>query len=146
MADMILSDPEHADNGARPKRLRCSWRTAEQIACDEGDRERLWLAEMDAMPARFGLCYFIGNIEHGLVKIGYSRSVVARLHRLRSGSLYPLSILVTLTGADERERYYHKRFHASAIGGEWFEITPDILAEIERLRAPLTPSICGGGA
>ncbi|MFX4086919.1 GIY-YIG nuclease family protein [Sphingobium yanoikuyae] len=98
-------------------------------------RERQSIAEMDAMPARFGLCYFIGNLEQGLVKIGYSKNVPGRRNRLSGSIPFPIRVLATATGGMDREAHYHHKFKGADIGGEWFTITPAILAEIARLNA-----------
>ena len=87
------------------------------------------------MPSHFGLCFFIGNVDAGLVKIGFSRNVTGRLNRPRSDSLFRLSILAVINGAGDRERYYHDKFAASRFSGEWFEVTPEILSEIDAINS-----------
>lgn len=129
---------EHADHlRTKPKRRHGFRFDAEayeaKLAAARLKREQQSLADMDAMPAHFGLCYFVGNLEAGLVKIGFSRQLSTRMNRLRGQALFPLSVLATINGAADRERYYHDKFAASRFSGEWFEITPGILAEIEAI-------------
>jgi hypothetical protein len=94
---------------------------------------REWLAEIEAWPDP-GYCYFIGGIEGG-IKIGNSRNPGRRLSEIRRQTPEKLQILARVGGGAGRERYYHKLFAEHHRGGEWFERHPDILAEIERLKA-----------
>ncbi len=80
--------------------------------------------------------YFIGtDAELGsMVKIGVARNVRDRLHNLRTASPVELRVIATRYGDRKVEKTYHSRFHASRVRGEWFRISPAILAEIERLQ------------
>lgn len=78
-------------------------------------------------------CYFIGG-ESGPVKIGYSCNTKDRLRTMQFSSPIKLDILATATGGRERESAYHEQFRECRLHGEWFERTPEILAEIERLQ------------
>lgn len=86
------------------------------------------LADSDAR----GLCYFIGG-ETGPVKIGFSVDVASRLRAIQTHSPIPLSILATRAGGAAREGAYHRQFAEHRLHGEWFERTPELLAEIARL-------------
>lgn len=79
------------------------------------------------------VCYFIGA-DTGPIKIGYSVCVQSRLSAMQSGSPMVLRVLATAPGGPAREAAYHQQFRDSRLHGEWFERTPDILAEIERLK------------
>ncbi|MBB5709369.1 GIY-YIG nuclease family protein [Sphingomonas xinjiangensis] len=98
----------------------------------KADEEAAWLAEMDAAPLTWGLCYFIG-CDEGMVKIGWSKDVNRRLAELKGPSLYKLNVLAAARGGREREAYYHQKFDAHALGNEWFTRCPEIEAEIARL-------------
>lgn len=78
------------------------------------------------------IVYFIGG-ETGPIKIGLSGAPNFRLASLQIGSPVPLRIMATLSGDLETELAYHTRFAACRLHGEWFERTPELLAEIERL-------------
>lgn len=98
-------------------------------------REAAWVAEMDAMSKRDeGLCYFAGNDE--MVKIGFSRDVHVRMQSMRrEADLDWIQLFATARGGKYREAYYHQKFAAHRLHGEWFARHPDILAELERLGA-----------
>lgn len=78
------------------------------------------------------LVYFIGA-ESGPIKIGMAIDPASRLAGLQTSHHEKLSILATREGGQERERAYHARFAASRLNGEWFDRTPELLAEIARV-------------
>jgi hypothetical protein len=77
-------------------------------------------------------CYFIGG-EEGPVKIGFSVKPASRLRHIQSSSPSELKILATTTGGPDQEKLYHQLFAAARLHGEWFQRTPEIMAEIERM-------------
>lgn len=77
--------------------------------------------------------YFIGAAS-GPVKIGFSGNVRNRLSKLQIGHPYRLRILAYIDGTKESEREYHHLFSDQRIRGEWYQRTPDIIAEIARIR------------
>lgn len=79
-----------------------------------------------------GVVYFVGG-DVGGVKIGFAVNVELRLRDLQCGSPVKLAVLATVPGMPKDEREYHKRFKAARQHGEWFERTPELLAEIDRL-------------
>lgn len=81
--------------------------------------------------------YFIGG-ESGPIKIGISGGPNSRLAALQIGSPIPLRIMATISGDLEMELAYHTRFASCRLHGEWFERTPELMAEIARLN-----SLCG---
>ena len=81
------------------------------------------------------VCYFVGG-NSGPVKIGYATNLRSRLQNIQEGSPHKLGVLATANGGPFRERAYHQQFAAHHIRGEWFERTPEIIAEIERLNPP----------
>jgi hypothetical protein len=79
------------------------------------------------------LVYFVGG-ETGPVKIGFTQQPIkARLVCIQNGSPIKLHVLATLNCTRINERFYHERFAAHRLHGEWFERTPEIQAEIDRL-------------
>lgn len=84
--------------------------------------------------------YFIavGNI----AKIGYSRNVLARFHSIRQGSklLIPdgysvkdAALLGAIHGGLNVERRLHGLLHNYRLVGEWFRLTPTVIAAIDCL-------------
>jgi hypothetical protein len=78
------------------------------------------------------VCYFMGG-DDGPIKIGYSVNVKSRLQSIQNASPTRLRVLATSSGGIFRERAYHIHFAAHRLKGEWFERTPEIQAEIDRL-------------
>ncbi len=113
---------------------------AEKFERDKAEREAaraaLAWAEMDAMPASVGFCYFFGGDE-GPIKIGFSRDVAGRINTLKSNT-GPIRtrLLAKINGGREREAHYHHRFREYRLGHEWFTRCPEIEAEIARLNSP----------
>ena len=81
--------------------------------------------------------YFIGG-ELGAIKIGLAGDVSKRLATIQSNSPISVRVMASIAGGRDLEMAYHKRFAASRLHGEWFERTPELLAEIERLTPPRT--------
>lgn len=86
--------------------------------------------------------YFIGG-ETGAIKIGVARQPYRRLATLQSSSPIPLRILAMAMGGQKEERFFHERFAAHRLHGEWFTPAPEILTEIERLARPTSPQVPG---
>jgi hypothetical protein len=96
--------------------------------------------ESDVVPARCPPApkwiYFIQcHDELGAVKIGYARDPETRLHNLQMGCPYLLTIIAKCVVADAPmvERALHRRFAGSALRGEWFVCTPEIIETAERV-------------
>lgn len=89
--------------------------------------------------------YFAATLDGARVKIGFAadavdpaergRLVERRLKQL--GWLYGLDLeLLAVTAGKRRvERWFHLRHAASAVGREWFRLTPQLAADIECLKA-----------
>lgn len=84
-------------------------------------------------------CYFVGGDE-GPIKIGFSQWPARRLKQMQGHSPVPLRILASITGGAEREQHYHRRFSAARLRGEWFERTPEIIDEIDRINREEAPT------
>jgi hypothetical protein len=95
------------------------------------------IADMQGIAAKrksFGFCYFIGG-EDGAIKIGTSVCVKDRFAAIQSCSPIKLSVLAVTNGGALVEGTYHYHFAKSRLHGEWFERTPELMAEIERLNS-----------
>ena len=79
-----------------------------------------------------GYVYFVGG-EEGFIKIGWSGRPEERISFLRTSSPIPLFLLAKVAGPYAMEIEYHRRFAKDRKHGEWFERTPELMAEIERL-------------
>jgi hypothetical protein len=118
--------------------LRQSYQAGRQSVLDTIDAEARARAAVE--DARYtervdtSLVYFIGS-EDGPVKIGMAIDVEKRIKGLQTSHHAKLALLATTTGGREQEAAYHRQFAASRLHGEWFERTPELLAEIERLSA-----------
>lgn len=86
----------------------------------------------DAEPRPDATVYFIGA-DDGPVKIGIATCVKKRLYGLQTSNPNKLYVLATCPGGHDRELEYHAQFAAHRLSGEWFERTPELLAEITRL-------------
>lgn len=79
--------------------------------------------------------YFIQGGEGSPIKIGYASDCYLRLNNLQSATPVTLRILTSAPGTKEAERALHAKFAKQALGREWFTPTPDIFAEIEKIKA-----------
>lgn len=77
--------------------------------------------------------YFIQSGD--LVKIGTSTNVHERLRTLRTMSPLPLELLAIAAGSHTEETAVHARFAHLRQHGEWFAVTPELLAFIAEVRA-----------
>ncbi len=73
--------------------------------------------------------YFAESV--GRVKIGWSKKVATRIAQLQTGCPDPIRLLGTTPGGLGLERRLHEQFASARVGGEWFELTPDLRAHIE---------------
>lgn len=80
-----------------------------------------------------GIVYFIGP-RRGQVKIGFTTDLPARLTRIQAHSPLWLTVLASVEGTVETERNYHRQFNRHRLHGEWFTRSPEIDAEIARLK------------
>ena len=82
--------------------------------------------------------YFIGAA-NGMVKIGFASDFNMRLSQLVCSSPIPLHPLAIHSGGRPEERSYHDRFAASRHHGEWFYLTDEIEAHIDRINFAQNP-------
>ncbi len=89
------------------------------------------------------IVYFIGAAD-GPVKIGVSHNVSKRLATLQTAHPVQLFVLATAGGGIAAERHYHAWFAGHLLRGEWFERSPELVAEIDRLNAVMSNRNAGG--
>lgn len=72
--------------------------------------------------------YFVCNEHDGLIKVGYTTNIRARLSTLRSSTRAPLTVLATSWGSVQRwrplEKEIHKLLGDTRQRGEWFTPSP----------------------
>lgn len=78
--------------------------------------------------------YFV-QAETGQIKIGIATNLRKRMSGLQGASPVKLTLLLAVHGGRTAEATLHQKFDAHRLHGEWFGPAPEILAEIERLRA-----------
>lgn len=71
--------------------------------------------------------YFIRRSIDDAVKIGVSGDLRTRLRHLTYGKHGNLTIIRTITGDANEERWLHRRFAPNRIDGEWFLFDEDML-------------------
>lgn len=82
--------------------------------------------------------YFIGSIEEGCVKIGYSNNAQKRLGQLKTGCPFPIRILHTIPSKSPvtLESTLHGKYRKYRLHGEWFKIEGELKERLERLELP----------
>lgn len=70
-----------------------------------------------------GWAYAVRDSLSGLVKIGCTTNVPARLRSLRTGAPGDLELIWQAVGGRALEIHLHKVFHDQRVRGEWFEFT-----------------------
>lgn len=81
-----------------------------------------------------GLVYFIQASDTHRIKIGFTGGEVEKRRKtLQTSNAGVLTVLATLKGTVDYEKFLQKRFAAHRLNGEWFEPHPEILAFISVL-------------
>lgn len=87
-----------------------------------------------AMPsdATNGYVYLIRcySSSESFYKIGWSASPSARFHSLRTANPFPMELVAVVEGSRNDEAHFHYRYRHRHVGGEWFALTEDDLAEM----------------
>lgn len=84
-----------------------------------------------------GVVYFFEAAD--LIKIGFSRDLPKRIRTLRDNLPYEGKLLHVVTGTERMEQYFHQRFSADRVRGEWFKRSDDLLRFIEQLKDGMVP-------
>ena len=79
--------------------------------------------------------YFIGVVGGGLIKIGHSKYVGARLEQLAAWSPVPLEILAAAPGNIYNEYGVQEAFIGQLSHKEWFHPSPQLLAVIASVKS-----------
>ena len=81
------------------------------------------------------IVYFVEAPGTGRVKIGFTGkdSVDQRFAALAAGSPVPLALAAWGEGGRAYERAFHEKFATSWSHGEWFKLTPELEAIMERI-------------
>lgn len=82
--------------------------------------------DMAALKRRREVVYFVGNLEAGYVKVGYSQSPGWRIQALATAAPFALHKLATVRGPMKLERAIHRHLHEARSRGEWFHATPPV--------------------
>lgn len=82
-----------------------------------------------------GSVYFIQQGNDGLIKIGTTENVKARLATLQTSSPHKLNLLNTISGGRQKEAELHNRFSEFRKNGEWFEPVQELLDFIYALKS-----------
>ena len=80
------------------------------------------------------LVYFVqaGNLPK--VKIGYTTGAIrSRMANLQTGSCEVLRLRACIWGGMALEEHLHSKFAADRLHGEWFQLSPEILAFLEMI-------------
>jgi hypothetical protein len=86
--------------------------------------------------------YFAQDEFRREIKIGFSTQVQYRLNLLGYAGFTRVTLLGWVPGGPKVEREMHAKFAQFALGGEWFEPAPELLAFIEEsTRHDETPQV-----
>lgn len=92
-------------------------------------------AKDDAFECLTRPCVYFMGPERGQVKIGYATNLHERERHIRNSSPVHVWVHAEIEGDRVLEREYHTRFKQWRLHGEWFQLVPEIQAEIERINA-----------
>lgn len=108
-----------------------------RLLLNRAQLEREYLATPPFVPrVKVAGVYFIEGA--GLIKIGFTTDVAARLRKLRNSSPVPLELLHVISSEDapDLEAMVHGMFAAHRRHGEWFTATEELRAFIQKRRTP----------
>lgn len=115
-------------------RLGREFRVLREHALSERTAALMDMTKLRSETIERQMVYFIGA-DHGPVKIGKAMNPEGRLRDLQCGYPYELKILALVEGSTGIEQGYHRKFAGYRLNGEWFERSPDLEREIERLNS-----------
>jgi hypothetical protein len=142
----------HADVSIKGERRRRRWSTG---VINDGDgsmeeaerRAREHIASGQLKPLKRSkrrkwrvpiLVYFI-QAENGLIKIGRTTDLPARLATMRTDSPIDIRLLASFIGSIGAEKELHQRFSHLRVRGEWFKAEADLLEYIKSTTTPPPP-------
>lgn len=83
--------------------------------------------------------YFIQAHQTGLIKIGYTKSIISRFKSLQNQTSDFLILLIHMSGTRKLERDLHEMFAEYRLQGEWFAPGERLLGLIDELRQNCDP-------
>lgn len=94
------------------------------------------------------MIYFIRAEAVGLVRIGYTSGIKRRMECLKNASPIDLRLAALGPGGTFAEGYFHQKYRAARVRGQWFRWSDGMLIQAKRLSLkdePLarTRSVCG---
>lgn len=71
-----------------------------------------------------GTVYVVGNLEHKVCKIGFSKQPKKRLAQIQTGCPFPVVMLAMFKGTMKTEKMLHRKYQAYKFrnNGEWFHL------------------------
>jgi len=78
-----------------------------------------------------GKIYIIGNLHHGLVKIGFSTNPDKRLSGIQCGCPFKVKVLRVFNGTMKQEKYLHYKYRNLNTNGEWFKYEGELMQNIK---------------
>lgn len=78
-----------------------------------------------------GKIYLIGNIEYGLVKIGFSINPIARLKSIQTGCPFEVFLLDQFKGTPKKEKLLHRKYSQYNTNGEWFKYEGNLAEDFQ---------------
>lgn len=75
----------------------------------------------------------------GLIKIGFTRNVAARMQTLSTATPGGVELLASCAGDASVEHRLHRELATDRVDGEWFRPTNDVLAEVAKAKASPDP-------
>lgn len=114
---------------------------AEQHFTEQLGIDPLWHMQHDIALRHGGWAwtYFVGNRDLGIVKIGVTTRLKARMSSLRNSSPVPIKLFAVVFGDQVLEKYLHNHFAAARKHGEWFDLTDELARCIDELKSHKIP-------
>lgn len=77
------------------------------------------------------MIYFVKAEGTPYVKIGYAEDVFRRMSGMQTDCPHKIRLIRTVEGDYEQEKSFHHLFAAYHFRGEWFEITEDMIEDLD---------------
>lgn len=85
-----------------------------------------------------GYIYVVGNKEHKVCKIGFSRNVFKRISGIQTGCPFLLEIFCIINGDIATEKKLHKKYASIKLSGEWFKYEGKLKESISKVESVIT--------
>lgn len=86
-----------------------------------GNSIHFFIDQIDRKREEKGQIYVIGNLNFGLIKIGFSKNPERRKKGIQTGCPFEVSVLVTFEGDKKTEKMLHHKYRKYNTSGEWFK-------------------------